>query len=132
MRPSILILVASTLIAGCSTSRQVTQVAEHVQRDTLYLSNIQYDSIYISQEHHTDYRKDTLLIREVATEYRYKLIRDTVRMVERDSIPYQVTVTEVKEILRPMTWFDHLTRACFWFIVGGGIFAVIRKVRILF
>lgn len=131
MRPSILILVVSTLIAGCSTSRQATQVVEHVQQDTLYLSNIQYDSIFISQEHHTDYRKDTLLIREVATEYRYKLLRDTVRMVERDSIPYQVTVTEVKEVTRPLSWFDLMTRACFWFIVGGGIFAVVRKVRIL-
>lgn len=139
----IVILVASTLIVGCASSRQVTQVVEHVQQDTLYLSNIQYDSIFISQEHHTDYRKgvinpssriltpDTLLIREVATEYRYRLLKDTVRIVERDSIPYEVTVTEVKEVTRPLSWFDLMTRACFWFIVGGILFAVIRKVRIV-
>lgn len=127
----IVILVASTLIVGCASSRQVTQLVHDVSTDTVFLSNLQYDSIFVFQEHNSDYRKDTLLIREVATEYRYKLLRDTVRMVERDSIPYQVTVTEVKEILRPMTWFDHLTRACFWFIVGGGIFAVVRKVGIV-
>lgn len=136
----IVILVASTLIVGCTTNRQVTQLVHDVSTDTVFLSNLQYDSIYIFQEHNSDYRKgiinpssriltpDTLLIREVATEYRYRLLKDTVRIVERDSIPYEVTVTEVKEVTRPLSWFDLMTRACFWIVVG---IALIKLRRVL-
>lgn len=122
------LLLTAFIIVGCSAPRQVTQLVEHVQRDTIYLSNIQYDSIYIAREKDREYRKalpnletlvpDTLFIRDVSVEYRYKLLRDTFRIVQRDSIPYEVTVTKVKEITRPLTWFDHLTRASFWLIFG--------------
>ena len=61
---------------------------------------------------------DTVFIKDVSVEYRYKLLRDTTYKVERDSIPYQVTVTEIKEITRPLTWYDHLTRSVFWIVIG--------------
>ena len=61
---------------------------------------------------------DTVFIKDVSVEYRYKLLRDTIYKVERDSIPYQVTVTEIKEITRPLTWYDHLTQSVFWVVIG--------------
>ena len=63
-------------------------------------------------------RTDTLYVKDVSIEYRYKLLKDTIRVVERDSIPYQVTITETKEIQRPLTWYDHLTRSVFWIVIG--------------
>lgn len=109
---------------------RTTQLVRDVRVDTVYLSNIQYDSIYIYKDHASEHhlgtlplmdsngkylnqpmRTDTLFIKDVSIEYRYKLLRDTIYKTQVDSIPYQVTVTEIKEIKRPLTWYDHFSRA---------------------
>lgn len=135
---------------SCGTQRQVTQLVEHTSVDTIYLSNVQYDSIYIYKdrvsEHHlgtlppldssgkylnTPMRTDTLYVKDVSIEYRYKMLRDTVYKTQVDSIPYQVTVTEVKEITRPLTFYDHLTRTVFWFVIGALLaFAFTKLIKV--
>lgn len=118
------------ILIGCSTQRQVvTQLVEHSKVDTIYLSNVQYDSIYIYQDKLVDRSKDTLYIKDKSIEFRYKLLRDTIYKTRVDSIPYQVMVTEVKEITRPLTWFDHLTRACFFILLGIVGYYIIRLIR---
>lgn len=112
------LLIACFIIVGCAVPRHATQLVEHVSKDTVYLSNTQYDSIYIYQDKLVDRSRDTLYIKDKSIEYRYKLLRDTVRIVQRDSIPYEVTVTEIKEITRPLTPFDKLCRICFFFLSG--------------
>ena len=145
----VLFFVATCLICcSCGTSKHATQLVEHTSVDTVYLSNVQYDSIYIYKdrisEHHlgtlppmdssskylnTSMRTDTLYIKDVSIEYRYKLLKDTIRVVERDSIPYQVTVTEIKEIKRPLTWYDHFSRAILWLNIGFALYWLIRLIR---
>lgn len=86
--------IAIALI-GCSTQRQVvTQLVRDVKVDTVYLSNIQYDSIYIFKDHVSEHhlgtlppmdssgkylnapmRTDTLYIKDKSIEYRYKLLQ---------------------------------------------------------
>lgn len=122
------LLLTAFIIVGCSATRQVTQFVEHVQKDTTYLSNTQYDSIYIYQDKLVDRSRDTLYIKDKSIEYRYKLLRDTVRIIQRDSIPYEVTVTEIKEITRPLTLYDKTCRACFWFLLGILGFYLIRLI----
>lgn len=138
------LVVACTLI-GCATPKRIygelgrtTQLVEHVSKDTVYLSNTQYDSIYIFQDKLTDRSRDTIYIKDVSVEYRYKLLRDTVYKTQVDSIPYQVTVTEIKEITRPLTWFDKASRFCFFLvivivfvIVAKPIIRLILKIRVL-
>lgn len=133
---------------SCGSARHVTQLVEHTSIDTVYLSNVKYDSIYIYKdrvsEHHlgnlppTDSkdqylniptRTDTLYIKDVSIEYRYKMLRDTIYKTQVDSIPYQVTITEVKEIQRPLTWYDHLSRAILWLNIGFVVLMVIRLIR---
>lgn len=128
---------------SCGSTKMVTQTVEHVSKDTIYLSNIQYDSIYVYQELDRDYRRgnpstlipnpstivDTIFIKDKSIEYKYRLLRDTVRIVQRDSIPYEVTVTQVKEIARPLTWFDHLTRACFFILLGILLFELFKLIK---
>ena len=125
-----LILCVTLLVCcSCGSTKVVTQTVRDVSVDTVYLSNVQYDSIYIFQERTSDYHMnplnplkpsetDTVFIKDVSVEYRYKLLKDTIRVVERDSIPYQVTITETKEIQRPLTWYDHLTQSVFWIVIG--------------
>lgn len=122
-----IILLTACILIGCSSMRPVaTQLVERTSVDTVYLSNVQYDSIYIYKDKLTDRSRDTIYIKDVSVEYRYKLLRDTVYKTQVDSIPYQVTVTEIKEITRPLTWFDHLTRACFWLLLGAIALYLIR------
>ena len=126
--PYVLLLLTLLTVYSCSTSRHVTQLVERTSVDTVYLSNVQYDSIYVFQDRQLDRSRDTVYLRDVSVEYRYRLLRDTIYKVQHDSIPYQVTVTEVKEITRPLTLFDHLTRLTFWFAVGALLTYLIRVI----
>lgn len=133
---------------SCGSTKVATQLVSDIRIDTVYLSNIQYDSIYIYKdrvsEHHlgtlpaiksdgqyleAPMRTDTLYVKDVSIEYRYKLLKDTIRVIERDSIPYQVTITEVKEITRPLTWYDHLSRSVLWLNIGFVIIVIVRLFR---
>ena len=143
-------ILSFTLLVCCScgSTKVATQLVRDVRVDTVYLSNVQYDSIYIYQDHvsehhlgtlpvtdssgkylNTPIRTDTLYIKDKSIEYRYKQLKDTIRVVERDSIPYLVTVTEIKEIKRPLTWYDHLSRAILWLNIGFLILLFIRFIR---
>ena len=126
--PYVLLLLTLLTVYSCSTSRHVTQLVERTSVDTVYLSNVQYDSIYVFQDRQLDRSRDTVYLRDVSVEYRYRLLRDTIYKVQHDSIPYQVTVTDVKEITRPLTLFDHLTRFTFWFAVGALLTYLIRVI----
>ena len=123
----LLALLSALVLTGCATRRQL-QVVDRITHDTLYQSNVHYDSIYISQDKYTDRSRDTVYLRDVSVEYRYRHLRDTIYKVQHDSIPYQVTVTEVKEITRPLSLFDHLTHFTFWLVVGALLLLIIRVI----
>lgn len=133
--------IALCTLYGCGSSRMATQTIERVSVDTVYLNKMQYDSIYIYQERNVLPLPDSihlpfngedgrgLYIKDVSVEYRYKLLRDTIRLVERDSIPYEVTITEVKEITRPLTLYDKACRITFWFVIGFLLSFLIIKLK---
>ena len=124
----LLALLSALVLTGCATRRQL-QVVDRITHDTLYQSNVHYDSIYVSQDKYIDRSRDTVYLRDVSVEYRYRHLRDTIYKVQHDSIPYQVTVTEVKEIPRPLTFFDHLTRFTFWFAFGALLTFLVIKIK---
>lgn len=95
MKKLFYVIVIVIVTAACSSLRQV-QVVREVSRDTLYLSNVQYDSIYVFQDHLTDRSRDTIYIRDVQYEYKYKLIRDTIYRTQIDTIPVIREVEVVK------------------------------------
>ena len=107
MRSSLAIALLSALVlTGCASNRHL-QVAEHVTRDTVYINKLHYDSIYVSRDHFTDRTRDTVYLRDVSVEYRYKLLRDTVFKVQHDSIPYEVRVVETK-VEHHIPWYAKL------------------------
>ena len=123
----LLALLSALVLTGCATRRQL-QVVDRITHDTLYQSNVHYVSIYIFQDRHLDRSRDTVYLRDVSVEYRYRHLRDTIYKVQHDSIPYQVTVTEVKEITRPLSLFDHMTHFTFWLVVGALLLLIIRVI----
>ena len=91
----VIIILIALLIAGCKGSQHLA-VSERITHDTCYISNVQYDSIYIDNLHFIDRASDTIVIRDRKTEFRYKFLRDTIKVVQCDSIPYEVRVIETK------------------------------------
>ena len=103
----LLALLSSLVLTGCATRRQL-QVVDRITHDTLYQSNVHYDSIYVSQDKYIDRSRDTLLIKDKTVEYRYRLLRDTVYKTRIDSIPFIHEVEVIREVPRDRNWIDYL------------------------
>ena len=123
MKKTIILIFALCTLMGCGSAHQ-TQLVHQVERDTMYHQNIRYDSIYIYRNRYLDRNKDTIYLRETETKYRYQFLRDTIRIIRRDSIPYEVIVTEIKEVKYIPWWCKTLA----W-IAGICLALLIRKVK---
>lgn len=121
------LLLTAFILVGCSASKQVNQVVRDVRVDTIYLNNIQYDSIYIAQDKFVDRSRDTLYIQDKSVEYRYKLLRDTVRIVQRDSIPYEIRITEIREV-KHIPWWAKALATIGSFVLTFTLISIIFKI----
>lgn len=100
--------------------------------DTIYQSNIKYDSIYLDNTLYVDRSGDTVYIRENHLQYKYKVIRDTVYYHKTD------TVSQIIKQSTPSGWFHSLSAVkTTWFkwlialVVIGIILMVLIKKRLL-
>ena len=119
----LLCLLFCTLLAGCGTPRRLP-VVERIQRDTVYLHQVQYDSVFVSQERYVDRSRDTLYVQERSVEHRYRRLTDTLRIHQIDSVPVIQEVEVVREIART-PWYAKGLAA-----MGlVGIFLFIFKIR---
>ena len=125
-------LVWIFFFSSCASTKHVETIPlETLRHDTIYIHNQHYDSIYITRTSDTDRTRDTITITKTNTEYRFKLLRDTIKVIQRDSIPYEVTVIETKEIARPLTWYDKTCRATFFLLLGALLFWISKKLSSL-
>ena len=134
-----LILCVTLLVCcSCGSTKVVTQTVRDVSVDTVYLSNVQYDSIYIFQERTSDYHMnplnplkpsetDTVFIKDVAVEFRYRLLRDTIYKTRIDTIPYEVRVVET-QVVRHIPWYAKLLS---WIGTLALLFLLIRVILYL-
>jgi hypothetical protein len=102
----IVALLICALFGSCTTTKYVpvpeyhtdtVRIVQH-QRDSIYLS----DSIYVS-----DFvRSDTVYktTERWHTQWRERIIHDTIYQSKRDSIPYPVEV--IKEVPSKLTWWQ--------------------------
>lgn len=116
-------LLFCTLLAGCGTQRK-TSVVERVTRDTLYLHQVQYDSVYVYRDRYVDRSRDTVYVNDRSVAYRYRLQRDTLRIHRVDSIPVIREVEVVREVART-PWYAKLLAA----IGLLGLFLFLFKIR---
>jgi hypothetical protein len=82
-----------------------------------------HDSIHVSE------KGDTVRIERWHTQYRDRIVRDTVYQSKHDSIPYPVEV--VKEVPAELTWWQqtrlHLANILLWLCGGAALFFVFRR-----
>ena len=114
----IILMIALMGMMSCSSQRNVEQV-KGMHTDTVYVTSLQYDSIYIYNDKTLDRTKDTVYLREYLTVYRYKLLHDTLRIIERDSIPYPVNVTKERETKKPLSRLAALAGVLFTSVISA-------------
>ena len=127
----LLALLSALVLTGCATRRQL-QVVDRITHDTLYQSNVHYDSIYVSQDKYIDRSRDTLLIKDKTVEYRYRLLRDTVYKTRIDSIPFIHEVEVIREVPRDRNWIDYLCYTITVIISGLLLIRVLSYVVLIF
>ena len=95
----LLCLLFCTLLAGCGTQRKLP-VVERVMRDTVQVTNVKQDSVFIYRDRTVDRSHDTVYINDRSVAYRYRRLTDTIRIHQVDSIPVIREVEVVREVAR--------------------------------
>ena len=97
------------LLSSCRTTSNTTDIVpvHSATHDTLWLSRVKYDSIYIDRWQRIERKADTVFYDRVKTEFRYRLLRDTVYKTRTDTIPVvkQVPVVKKERYTPPFTKF---------------------------
>ena len=104
LMPVVLAVLATTLLALTSCHSSKVATLEKVFHDTVQTAIWHYDSVYIDRFVKQDLRHDTILLTDHKTEYRYKVIRDTLHTVRTDSVPYPVRVVETRTLHKVPPW----------------------------
>ena len=96
----VLLMLVMSAVCSCSTPR----VGERIVRDSVYIDRLKRDSIYQRDSIYIIVKGDTVFKYQYKYSYRDKLVRDTVAVVKRDSIPYPVEVPTYVE--RKLSWWQ--------------------------
>ena len=105
----LLCLLFCTLLTGCGTQRKLP-VVERVMRDTVQVTNVKQDSVFIYRDRTVDRSHDTVYINDRSVAYRYRRLTDTLRIHRVDSIPVIREVEVVREVART-PWYAKLLAA---------------------
>ncbi|NLV52610.1 MAG: hypothetical protein GXY64_05030 [Bacteroidales bacterium] len=98
MKKILFVALIAILLLSCGGSKEVIQSVPVMGRtvDTVRVTNIKFDSIYIDRWHDVDRSRDTVHIRDRIRELSYHVVHDTLHHVERDTIPVVRTVEVTK------------------------------------
>ena len=109
------------LLSSCKTTSNTTDIVpvHSATHDTIFLRSMKYDSVYIDRFQRIERKADTVFCDRAKTEFRYRLLRDTVYKTRTDTIPVvrQVPVIRKEHYTPPFTKF----LACLGIIALGAI-----------
>ena len=116
------------LLSSCKTTSNTTAIVpvHSATHDTILLSKVKYDSIYIDRWQRIERKADTVFYDRVKTEFRYRLLRDTVYKTRTDtvSVVKQVPVIRKERYTPPFTKF----LACLGIIaLGASVIVLLGK-----
>lgn len=124
----LLFLVLLLLLSSCKTTSNTTAIVpvHSATHDTIFLRKLKYDSVYIDRWQRIERKADTVFYDRVKTEFRYRLLRDTVYKTRTDTIPVvkQVPVIRKERYTPPSTKF----LACLGIIaLGASVIVLLGK-----
>jgi hypothetical protein len=120
-------ILLCALFSGCTSTKYVTVPEYHT--DTLRQVTVRHDSVMVHDSIHVSEKGDTIKIERWHTQYRDRIVRDTVYQSKHDSIPYPVEV--VKEVPAKLTWWQqtrlHLENILLWLLALLAVIYVGKK-----
>ena len=123
-----LLLSLCVLLMSCVSARRTPTIPiQSVRTDTLLLHTLHYDSVFIRQERYQDRSQDTVYLHDSSVEYRYRLLRDTIREIRHDSIPYEVRIVEPSSPRLFPSFHQSLWWIALIFITGLGCRRLLRN-----
>lgn len=108
------------MLIGCSTIKYVP--VESVHTDSIYISKVQVDSVYLHDSTIIRQVGDTIYHTEIKYKYKFKLLCDTFTDIQVD------TITQVVEVDRPLSKWEQTKMALGGVAIGGVIFAIIALI----
>ena len=116
------------LLSSCKTTSNTTAIVpvHSATHDTILLSKVKYDSVYIDRWQRIERKADTVFYDRVKTEFRYRLLRDTIYKTRTDTVPVvkQVPVIRKECYTPPFTKF----LACLGIIaLGASVIVLLGK-----
>lgn len=115
------------LLSSCKTASTSAIVPVHsATHDTIFLRKLKYDSVYIDRWQRIERKADTVFCEKTKTEFRYRLLRDTVYKTRTDTIPVvkQVPVIRKERYTPPSAKF----LACLGIIaLGASVIVLLGK-----
>ena len=99
-------VIASCLFfcTGCTTTKYVAVPEYHT--DTLIQTKVLKDSVWLHDSTYIHDKGDTVLVEKWHTEYKEKLVHDTLYLSKTDSVPVPYPVPEYIE--KKLSWWQKL------------------------
>lgn len=108
MRNLFILIVLTIFVNSCTTTKYVP--VESVRVDSVYVARVERDSIFEKDSVFVMAKADTVFVSRVQYRYRDRIVRDTLSVVQRD------TITRVVEIEQRLSRSEQLKMD-----VGGGV-----------
>ena len=116
------------LLGSCTTTKYVP-VVEH-KTDTLLKYSTTRDSIYVHDSIHVRENGDTVTVERWHTRWRDRWHGDTVYQTRTDSVPVPYPVEVVKEVAKPLTWWQQARMHVGGIVIFLLIIFAVRKIYV--
>ena len=100
----VLVLTLTASISGCSSHVCQPVAVRQAAHDSVSRDHVVYDSVYIDSQLCSYQRADTVVLHHSKVEYRYRYLRDTLRIVRSDTVPV-IQRVEVTRQVRYTPWY---------------------------
>ena len=116
------------LFGSCKSVEYVFVPQTHT--DTLIVTKVQHDSIYINDSTVITEKGDTVTIEKWHTKYVEKQVHDTTYVSKTDTIPVPYPVE--KDVPAELTWWQqtrlHIANILLWALLVVGVWWAIKKI----
>ena len=89
-------------LSGCTSTEYVT--VEKVRTDTVYQSKVFRDSVWLHDSIHIREKGDTVTVERWHTQWRERLLYDTLLVAKHDTVPKPYPV--IKEVPADLSWWQ--------------------------
>jgi hypothetical protein len=119
----LVLLLVGWLVCSCKSVEYVPVVQKETHTDSIYLTKVQRDSIWLHDSIRVEARNDTVRVDRWHTKYVERLLHDTLYLSKRDSIPVPYEVVKevpakVSKMERAFMWLGILSIMALTLLVG--------------